>query len=117
MKKLILLLILLFPLIISCKKRAVNHFTGKYSCTYYGHGWMLGEPSTDTSYETTLEVTRNKKELTVLGRTFHSDSIQNNKTYYGYSYKVRFYSKDSLYFYSWSGGLGGGSSSTYYCDK
>ena len=112
-------------LFISCNKECETpDYSGTYDCEVAA-SWYNVMDSTgngSSNYQTTLEVVQNGDLITINDFTFHCDSVANENLYSEYetgstSKSVRFYAEDSIYYRSSSGGLGGGSSATYYGKK
>lgn len=113
--------ILIFTIIlgiISCSKS--GKYAGEYLCEVNGHFYELNSYNIDTVYRELLEVNREKKSISTLGRTIPGDSLVEGEWYkdsgYPNIFKIMFIA-DSMYVYSWSGGQGGGTSHFYSCKQ
>ena len=125
MKRIFHLVFILCFLIFSCEKNqnGPKDYSGTYDCLVYGSSFNIFDSTTwGTSgppTQTTLDVIQNGSLITVDNDfTFHCDSVANENLYTEYegssSYNtIRFYSNDSIYYKTYSGGLGGSSSSNY----
>ncbi len=108
--------ILISSFLLSCKKEKVQHpIAGNYDCVITSSSWDLsGYYSTLTTYDT-IEVVLENDSIKVFNLAWHEDSLVEGQDYfYGYSYNnitVRF-ENDSLFSSHFSGGLGGGTTTT-----
>jgi len=110
------ILVFLMASTTGCDKIHAKKLAKKYQCTVHQYSYMMGTNSWDTVYNQTIEVTRDGSILNVLGYTFHIDSLWKGKEYsegdVHNNRKIQFIN-DSIYFSTYSGGLGGGGGSSY----
>jgi hypothetical protein len=102
----------------SCDKIHVKKLAGKYNCKVKGHYYNLinGGYSYDTTYTETVEVKQEGVFVNVKGFKVHIDSLWKGKKYWASvsgDHRSLQFVNDSLYYYAWSGGQGGGGSQTY----
>jgi hypothetical protein len=102
----------------ACDKIHVKKLAGKYNCYVKGHYYNMinGGYSYDTTYTETVEVKQEGVFVNVKGFKVHIDSLWKGKKYWvsvSGDYRSLQFVNDSLYYYVWSGGLGGGGSQTY----
>jgi hypothetical protein len=102
----------------SCDKIHVKKLAGKYNCKVKGHYYNMinGGYSYDTIYTETVEVKQEGVFVNVKGFKVHIDSLWKGKKYSASvsgDHRSLQFVNDSLYYYAWSGGLGGGGSQTY----
>lgn len=106
---------------VSCKKINTRKLAGSYSCFVDYSYWEITPYYYDSTYNKTITIDRDKKWLNINGIPVHIDSLTYDETYmemiYGRPFTVQFTSTDSLYTFRSSGGLGGGSSTSYACSK
>ena len=112
-----IILISFFLIISSCSKDKVQHpFAGSYDCTVNHSYWdMTGNNSSSISYEI-VDVLLIEDSIEVFGARVHADSIVEGQSYFfgGSSNYMSFqFKNDSIYTSHFSGGLGGGSSTSY----
>jgi hypothetical protein len=102
----------------SCDKIHVKKLAGKYNCKVKGHYYNMinGGYSYDTTYTETVEVKQEGVFVNVKGFKVHIDSLWKGKKYWASvsgDHRSLQFVNDSLYYYAWSGGQGGGGSQTY----
>ncbi len=102
----------------SCDKIHVKKLAGKYNCNVKGHYYNMinGGYSYDTTYTEMVEVKQEGVFVNVKGFKVHIDSLWKGKKYWASvsgDHRSLQFVNDSLYYYVWSGGLGGGGSQTY----
>jgi hypothetical protein len=102
----------------SCDKIHVKKLAGKYNCKVKGHYYNMinGGYSYDTTYTETVEVKQEGVFVNVKGFKVHIDSLWKGKKYSASvsgDHRSLQFVNDSLYYYAWSGGQGGGGSQTY----
>ena len=102
----------------SCDKIHVKRLAGKYNCNVKGHYYNMinGGYSYDTTYTEMVEVKQEGVFVNVKGFKVHIDSLWKGKKYSASvsgDHRSLQFVNDSLYYYVWSGGLGGGGSQTY----
>ncbi len=130
MKNIFIPFLILCFIAFSCEKENVSSnnndpqtppdYSGIYDCERSDSWFNINDPNGngDTTYQATLEVFQSGDIITINGFTFHCDSVANENLYTEHeggttSRHLRFYSQDSIYFSSHSGGLGGGGGSSY----
>ncbi len=102
----------------SCDKIHVKKLAGKYNCKVKGHYYNMinGGYSCDTTYTEMVEVKQEGVFVNVKGFKVHIDSLWKGKKYSASvsgDHRSLQFVNDSLYYYAWSGGQGGGGSQTY----
>lgn len=106
--------------VLSCDKHKAKTYSGKYWCTVNSH-YQSGAIGSDTTYNSELEVINDGKFIFVENKKFHVDSLKNGALFIQYSSphdfsKIQIKDK-SIYFYNYSGGLGGYGSIEYFGTK
>ena len=96
----------------------MKKLAGKYNCNVKVNSYNMinGGYSYDTTYTETVEVKQEGVFVNVYGFKVHIDSLWKGKKYFENNYsdnRSLQLVNDSLYFYHWSGGLGGGGSQIY----
>jgi hypothetical protein len=117
MRKLFVVCIAVF-ILLACRKDKVppHPFAGNYWCKVSAYSWSLNGPSSSTYAEYMIEVLRENDTIDVLGARIHEDEVVEGQQYFfGQSYKyISFrFSNDSLYISRFSGGMGGGTNTSY----
>jgi hypothetical protein len=113
-----ILSILSILFVTSCDKIHVKKLAGKYNCNVKVNSYNMinGGWSYDTTYTETVEVKQEGLFVNVKGFKVHIDSLWKGKKYSASvsgDHRSLQFVNDSLYYYAWSGGLGGGGSQTY----
>ena len=102
---------------LACDKQHAKKMEGVYSCHVEYHYWDMTPKNIDSTYFADLEVTRDGKNMIILGNRIHVDSLWKGKAYYlysgGHNYLKVLMSEESIYVASSSGGLGGNATSIY----
>ena len=116
-----LILVFSLLLVISCTKDKVDHpYAGSYDCTVNHNYWdMTGNNSSSISQEI-IDVLLIEDSIEVFGARVHVDSIVEGQSYFfGYSsnYMSFQFKNDSIFTSAFSGGLGGGNSTSYVGNK
>ena len=99
----------------ACSKKLSKKNTEKYRCTVHHYSWT-GGINYDTVYVDTIEVKREGDFITVLGNSFFVDSVwKGNKFKEGdvHNHREIQFINDSIYYSTYSGGLGGGGGKDY----
>ena len=99
----------------ACEKKQPKKLTEKYYCSIRHYSWT-GGLQYDTIYHDTIEVKREGDYITLLGNHFHVDSVWRGNPYsegYVHDHREIQFKNDSIYFSTYSGGLGGGDGSDY----
>ena len=107
--------LLALVLLSACEKKQPKKLTEKYYCSVHHYSWT-GGINYDTLYVDTIEVKREGDYITLLGNQFLVDSVwKGNKFKEGYVHDHREiqFKSDSIYFSTYSGGLGGGDGTGY----
>jgi hypothetical protein len=102
-------------LLSACEKKYSKNRSVKYRCTVHHYSWT-GGINYDTVYVDTIEVKREGDFITVLGNSFFVDSVwKGNKFKEGdvHSHREIQFINDSIYYSTYSGGLGGGGGADY----
>ncbi len=106
---------------VSCRKDKIiipeeapkSAYAGTYDCTVHHHYSDLTGVSSDTTEQKNLTLPFVDDSVQIFGARLHEDDIVFGETYFfGYSYhhmNVRF-EQDSIFIYTFNGGLGGGNS-------
>lgn len=104
-------------LISSCRKDKVPHpFAGTYDCTVGHLSWSLNGGYSNTSEQKEIEILLDGDSVEVFGVKIHEDDIVYGESHFsGYSYNyMNFrFEKDSIYISTFSGGMGGGTTTSY----
>ncbi|MEY3411356.1 MAG: hypothetical protein RIQ70_42, partial [Bacteroidota bacterium] len=112
----LLVSVLSLMLLSACSKKGSNKNSEKYRCTVHNNSWMMGTVSHDTTYIDTIEVKREGDFITLLDNSFLIDSIwKGTKFKEGnvHDHREIQFIHDSIYFSTYSGGLGGGGGTSY----
>ena len=101
----------------SCDKIHVKKLAGRYNCYVKGHCYNMinGGYTYDTIYTEIVEVKQEGVYVNVKGFKVHIDSLWKWKKYWASvsgDHRSLQFVNDSLYYYAWSGGQGGGGSQT-----
>ncbi len=105
-------------LFFACDKYKAKKLAGDYDCTVQVSSFNMNSGFYDTVKQEVINIGRNGKNLIILGREIHVDSLRNSHRYVegnvsaGFLFWV-YFSEDSLYAETWGGGLGGNGSCTY----
>lgn len=101
----------------SCVSDQLEHpFAGTYDCEVTHHYWDINGTNTFSTEVKHISVTLSNDSVEVLGSKIAQDELEYGQSYFfGVSYNhmtVRF-EPDSIFISSFSGGLGGGTSTSY----
>lgn len=117
MKYALYLSILFVLFLTACRKDQTPHlFAGTYDFTITRHSWSLNGGSSTSTEQKNLDVHLDGDTVDVFGYRIHEDSIEYGRVYFGgysYNYISFHFEPDSLYVSMFSGGLGGGTNSSY----
>lgn len=110
-------LILLSIFLASCVSDKLEHpFAGTYDCEVTHHYWDINGSSSYSTEQKDLFVSLKNDSIEILGYKIAQDELQYGQSYFfGFSYNhttIRF-EQDSVFISSFSGGLGGGTSTSY----
>jgi hypothetical protein len=111
----LLVSVLSLMLLSACSKKGSNKNSEKYRCTVHHYSWTGGFHY-DTLYVDTIEVKREGDFITLLDNSFLIDSIwKGTKFKEGnvHDHREIQFIHDSIYFSTYSGGLGGGGGTSY----
>jgi hypothetical protein len=111
----ILFAVLALKLLSACEKKQPKKLTEKYYCSVHHYSWT-GGLQYDTTYNDTIEVKREGDYITLLGNQFLVDSVWRGNHYkegYVHDHREIQFINDSIYFSTYSGGLGGGDGTDY----
>ena len=108
---------ILILLLSSCTKEQVEHpFAGDYACNVtHSYTDMTGANSSSIDQET-IDVILSQDSIEVFGVKLHEDDVEYGQPFFygsSYNYMSFHFENDSIYMSSFSGGLGGGSTTTY----
>lgn len=113
-----LTILFISTILFSCKKEKVSEpweqFPGDYYCRVDAGGFTITDGGWDTTYMTTITVSQEGTNFKIFNNLIPIDSVKNGEQYmvgnFSSHYTVQF-KNDSLFYYSYSGGLGGNSHS------
>lgn len=103
-------------LLTSCDKYHAKKLAGTYSCEVDYHYWDMTPLVIDSTYHEDIEISRERKNVIVLGTSIPIDSLWKEKEYYEgnvHDYITVLFKDDSVYITRSSGGLGGGGTLRY----
>lgn len=105
-------------ILLACRKDKIppHPFAGNYWCTVSKYSWSINGPGTSSTEEYMIEVLRENDSIDVLGARVHEDELEEGEVYFfgqSYNYIKFHFSNDSLYISRFSGGLGGGTNTSY----
>lgn len=103
-------------LLTSCDKYHAKKLAGTYSCEVDYHYWDMTPLVIDSTYHEDIEISREGKNVIVLGTSIPIDSLWKEKEYYEgnvHDYITVLFKDDSVYITRSSGGLGGGGTLRY----
>lgn len=117
MKKTVYVFLAVF-LLLACRKDKVppHPFAGNYWCKVTTYSWSLNGPGSATAEESMIEVLLENDTIDVLGARMHEDELVEGEQYFfgqSYNYISFRFSNDSLYISRFSGGMGGGTNTSY----
>lgn len=117
MKIRITLFLLLVLVVSSCRKDKVPHpYAGTYDCTVSYFSWNLNGGYSSSTEQKNIDVLLIGDTVDVFGYRIHEDSIVMSETYFSgfsYNYMSFHFEPDSIYIKTFSGGLGGGTNTSY----
>lgn len=116
------ILLATFLLASSCDKYQAKRLSGTYKCEVEYSYWDMTPTNIDSTYAKEIEITRDGKDLIVLGNSIHIDKLKDGQEYYEGSVheyiKVTFNKRNkTILIQKHSGGQGGGSSTEYFGTK
>lgn len=117
MNKVVIIFTTIF-ILLACRKDKVppHPFAGNYWCKVTTYSWSLGNPGSSSTDEYMIEVLRENDSIDVLGAKVAEDELLEGQQYFfgqSYNYISFHFSNDSLFIARFSGGLGGGTNTSY----
>lgn len=117
MKYTLYLSILFIGLLSGCRKDKTPHlYAGTYDCTVTRYSWSINGGNSVTQEQKNIEILLDGDTVEVFGYRIHEDSIIYGDVHfvgYSYNYMSFHFEPDSIYIKTFSGGLGGGTNSSY----
>ncbi len=114
----IIILFCFASLVISCKKIKAKKIAGEYGCKVDYSYWDISPVNIDSNWTENIVVENDKQSILIFDKSIRVDCLKVNGFYkvgdHNNYYMVKVI-KDSLYYSSGGGGLGGCSSVSYRC--